>query len=254
MKNRILITIPHSATAIPAEISNNVNSGADTDIILSVDSGTDLIFNFKEYSQIVFPFCRAFIDVNQGADVLDDSIPIKSIKGNDLYIKTPTIEDRKKLLLYHRAFHSVLSGEIIDGNPLLIFDCHSTEFGDHDPYGDRFESEISVANMQIISETDETAPVMETCPKELMNYYVDYIYTKTGCKVATNTKYLKQTFGLIESYGQGLQSVFCPVLLTEINKNLFMDMKTRVIDMQAVENLKTVFEAGLKYAMGKYFK
>jgi len=204
--------------------------------------------------QLIFAYHRAFIDVNQDPEVLDNSIPVKTFFDHDLYLKEPSESMRKFLLdKYHARFHHLLSQAAEDA--LLIFDSHSTSVGDRDDYGDRFDSDISVANYQVLSDSDKT--YKDTCSIDLMNFYIDNIEKefKGRYKIGINTKYLVNTFGYIEGrYGQNKDLPYStPVLLQEINEALYTDEKGN-FNRREMEYLRITFANALKYAVEKYFK
>ena len=257
LTSKVIVVIPHSSDVIPPEIDQTtIIPNAAEELYIEMDVGTDFIYDFRDElqnQQIIFPWHRGIIDVNQHPKTLDDCIPIKTFWDHDIYTKQPTKEKRLFLLKkYHKTFHDDLSKMAEDA--ILIFDSHSTSKNDKDDHGDRFESDITVANMQVTSDTGNT--LADTCDKELMDLYVDYITEAFDgkYKIGTNSKYLINTYGYIEGrYGQRKDTSYsAPVLLQEINEAMYTDEKGN-FDREAMIYLRNVFAQGLSYAVTKYF-
>ena len=253
----VIVSIPHSSLALPYEIDEeNINPKAADDIYLEVDVGTEKIYSFtKELGnqQIVFPYNRSFIDVNQDPHNLDNSICLTSIYDIDLYIKPPSEEERLHLLhTYHKAYHMELSK--MARNSILIFDGHSTSVGDKDDHGDRFDADISIGNCQVASEDSDT--LIDTCDKKLMDLYVEALKSELNGKytINTNTKYLMNTYGYIEGrYGQRQNKYYStPVLLQELNEALYTDEKGD-FNKKEMEFLRVCFATALQAAVEQYF-
>jgi len=257
LTSKVIVVIPHSSDAVPPEVDQTtITPEAKKELYIEMDVGTDFIYDFRDElqnQQIIFPWHRGIIDVNQYPKILDDCIPTKTFWDHDIYTKQPTKDERLFLLKkYHKTFHDDLSKMAEDA--LLIFDSHSTSKDDKDDHGDRFESDITVANIQVVSDTDDT--LMETCAKELMDLYVDYIIDAFDgkYKIGTNTKYLTKTYGYIEGrYGQRKDMPYStPVLLQEINEAMYTDEKGN-FDRKAMIYLQSIFAQGLRHAVTKYF-
>jgi N-formylglutamate amidohydrolase len=241
---KVLVTLPHASTVIPPDIqNNNINHQYDDEILLAVDTGSGSLYDFPNCQKLAFPWHRGFVDVNQKE--LDNSAPVTTIKNHPLYKVQPSEAERIQLLSkYWVPFHIGLNKAIEEQKPDLIFDGHTTETGDRDPFGDRFTCDIAVSNMQISSETDPKAPMVTTCPKAFMDAFVQYVEDATWIKVDVNNKYMTKTYGQIESYFP-----LCPVLCVETNKKLFMDMKTGTVFPDRIAALRTVFSAALSHAL-----
>ena len=257
ISSKILVVIPHSSEIIPEEIdTDNINDVVSDEIYFEIDEGTEYIYDFRKdlhNQQLLFSWHRAFIDVNQDPDVLDNSIPVKTFFDHDLYLNEPSETMRRVLLnIYHAVFHQALSRKAEDA--IMIFDSHSTSVGDVDEFGDRFDSDISVANCQVQSDSDKT--YKDTCNIDLMNYYVDYLDKEFKGKytIGINTKYLLNTFGYIEGrYGQSQGLPYStPVLLQEINEALYTDEKGH-FDIKEMEYLRIAFANALKFSAEKFF-
>ena len=255
LTSKVIVVIPHSSTRIPNEIDRD-NINWSKEIESEVDVYTDEIYDFRKRlgnKEIVFNYHRAFIDVNQSPNELNDSIPLKEFNGNKLYKNNPSKEKRKLLLKkYHKTFHNELS--IMAEDAILIFDGHSTSNGQTNNFGDKFEAEISVSNRQILSDNDKQQS--NTCDIELMNLYVSALKKELNGKhkIVTNIPYLDKTYGYIEKrYGLDKDKNWsCPVLLQEINKNLYMDKDKP--NKNKIAFLNKCFANALEDAVTKYFK
>ena len=252
---KLLVTIPHSSEHLPPEINiNSVNKNAIDDIIFECDEGSNILYDFRNElhnKQIMFPYHRAFIDVNQHPKDINNSIPIKSFFNKNLYNIAPTLKDRKDLLIkYHKSFHNQVKEEMQDC--LLLFDGHSTLEGDLDDFGDRFDADIVISNYQIDLENKE---YIYTCDDELLDTYEYFLrlYLPMSISIKKNTKYITNTYGYIEGkYGSiAKTSKTLPVLLQETNEDLYISNKEKNIDK--LKSFNRVFASALKDTMEIYF-
>ena len=257
ISEQILVIIPHSGDDLPIEIEDDdIKESVSDDLYIEMDVGTDVIYDFRDKlgnNQILFPIHRGIIDPNGDPDHLDDSIPVKTIFDHDIYRKKPSNEFRKDLLAqYHTKFHDYLSQQA--EKCLMIFDSHSTQVGDKDDFGDRFDSDIAVANKQI--NVYDGKVVQNTCDDDLLNYYAEALEKELDGKynIGINTKYLVNTYGYIEGrYGQSKNELYSkPVLLQEINEAMYTDEHGN-FDTDEMEFLRISFAKALKYAAESYF-
>lgn len=127
----LLVVIPHSGIVIPGEIPMANLSERFPVLVQNVDWYTNWLYDFQdllENRHIVFPYCSLILEANRHPDILDDSVPLKDVRGESVY-KTrmaPNKELRETLAKkYLIAFHKGIEACIESGVEFLL-DGHST--------------------------------------------------------------------------------------------------------------------------------
>ncbi|MBN1548161.1 MAG: hypothetical protein JW902_16025 [Syntrophaceae bacterium] len=123
--------MPHSGIVIPSEIPMDALSEDFPILAQNVDWYTNWLYDFRDILRnrhVVFPYCSIVLEGNRCPDILDDSVPVRDVKGRPVYRKghEPSVEVRRQLAArYLTAFHQSIEDNIIAGAAFL-FDGHST--------------------------------------------------------------------------------------------------------------------------------
>jgi len=127
----LLVVIPHSGIVIPGEIPLESLSDRFPALVQNVDWYTNWLYDFRDLLQnqhLVFPYCSLILEANRHPDILDDSVPLKDVRGESVYKpqREPDSELRKLLAdKYLTFFHKGIECCIESGGEFLL-DGHST--------------------------------------------------------------------------------------------------------------------------------
>jgi hypothetical protein len=127
----LLVVIPHSGIVIPHEIELDTLSDQFPRLAQNVDWYTNWLYDFRdllENRHIVFPYCSLIVEANRHPDILEDSVPLKDVRGEPIYKmrREPDDELRKGLSKkYLTTFHNAIEDSIESGMGFLL-DGHST--------------------------------------------------------------------------------------------------------------------------------
>lgn len=127
----LLVVIPHSGIAIPAEIPVESLSEQLPSLIRNIDWHTSSLYDFRDIlgnRQMVFPYCSMILEANRHPDAIDDSVPLKDVFGRPVYKSgfEPGLELRTAMSAkYITPFHDCISDSISAGAGFLL-DGHST--------------------------------------------------------------------------------------------------------------------------------
>jgi hypothetical protein len=127
----LLVAIPHSGIVIPSEIPLESLSERFPALVQNVDWYTNWLYDFRdllENRHVVFPYCSLILEANRHPDILEDSVPLKDVRGESVYKtqREPDDELRKVLAKkYLTTFHKTIEDCIESGVEFLL-DGHST--------------------------------------------------------------------------------------------------------------------------------
>lgn len=117
----LLVVIPHSGIVIPGELPLESLSERFPELVQNVDWYTNWLYDFRdllENRHIVFPYCSLIVEANRHPDILEDSVPLKDVRGESVYKtqRKPDDELRKVLAKkYLTTFHKAIEGCIESG-------------------------------------------------------------------------------------------------------------------------------------------
>jgi len=127
----LLVVIPHSGIVIPDEIPLESLSDRFPALVQNLDWYTNWLYDFRDLLKnrhIVFPHCSLILEANRHPDILDDSVPLKDVRGEFVYKtqREPDDELRKVLAKkYLTAFHKAIE-DCIESGVKFLLDGHST--------------------------------------------------------------------------------------------------------------------------------
>jgi len=127
----LFVVIPHSGIIIPSEIPLESLDEKFPALVQNVDWYTNWLYDFRDLlgnKHIVFPYCSLILEANRHPDMLEDSVPLRDVRGQPVYKEglQPSGELRKRLSeKYLLAFHRTIEETIAEGIDFL-FDGHST--------------------------------------------------------------------------------------------------------------------------------
>ncbi|MDD5720256.1 MAG: N-formylglutamate amidohydrolase [Candidatus Krumholzibacteria bacterium] len=127
----ILVVVPHSGVAIPAEIPLDALADDFAELARNIDWYTNWLYDFRDMlgnRHVVFPYCSIVLEANRHPDILDDCVPLRDVHGQPVYRpgREPSRAVRQELVArYLRPFHRGI-GEHIAGGAAFLFDGHST--------------------------------------------------------------------------------------------------------------------------------
>ena len=129
--NELLVVIPHSGIVVPADIPLESLSEKFPEMVRNVDWYTNWLYDFRDLldnRHMVFPYCSLILEANRHPDILDDSVPLKDVRGECVYKAQMEPDDALRKTLsqkYLTAFHNSISDAIESGAEFLL-DGHST--------------------------------------------------------------------------------------------------------------------------------
>lgn len=127
----ILVVVPHSGIVIPSEISMDSLAEDFPTLVQNLDWYTNWLYDFRDIlnnRHVVFPYCSIVLEGNRHPDILDDSVPVRDVRGRAVYRPghEPSVETRTQLAArYLKPFHQNIEDNILAGATFL-FDGHST--------------------------------------------------------------------------------------------------------------------------------
>jgi len=127
----LLVVIPHSGIVVPGEIPLESLSERFPTLVQNVDWYTNWLYDFRdliENRHIVFPYCSLIIEANRHPDILEDSVPLKDVRGESVYKTQREPDDKLRKVLakkYLSIFHKTIEDCIESGVEFLL-DGHST--------------------------------------------------------------------------------------------------------------------------------
>lgn len=246
-----LIVVPHSGTALPYEIKSKDIMDDYRGLLISADLYTEELYNYEglfRYEFINFPYHRSFIDVNEPIDQLDDCVPLQHWRDNgskyNIYKNNPSIELRKYLAQkYIVPFHK----KIKETEKTFIIDCHSSNIGDIGDDKSKFTADLEIADRQVSKDRQSiirTAPegYLEEYLKQLDKQFTNFTVHGKSLNVKYNTPFTNNTYGDIEGQhgwdGKQEKGTRVPLLLQEINEDVYSDRQQEILDYIIIEELR----------------
>ncbi len=127
----LLVVIPHSGIVIPGDIPLENLSEQFPSMVQNIDWYTNWLYDFRDIlgnRHLVFPYCSLVLEANRHPEILDDSVPLKDVKGRSVYASGCELDIKMRAALsstYLKAFHDTIENHIAQG-AIFLFDGHST--------------------------------------------------------------------------------------------------------------------------------
>jgi len=127
----LLVVMPHSSIVIPGEIPLESLSERFPPLVQNVDWYTNWLYDFRDLlnnRHVVFLYCSLIVEANRHPDILEDSVPLKDVRGESVYKaqREPDDELRKVLAKkYLTTFHKSIK-DCIESRAEFLLDGHST--------------------------------------------------------------------------------------------------------------------------------
>jgi hypothetical protein len=242
----LLVVIPHSGIVIPEEIPLDSLSDDFSALIRNVDWNTNWLYDFRDYldnKQVVFPYCSLILEGNRHPDILDDSVPLKDVRGISVYKpgREPADELRKFMSRkYLHPFHRAIS-RMIGRDRLFLLDGHSTVSA-----RGMSDNQIDLMNYQV---SELEAEPCFFCPDAVAETYAEELQKRLPeAKVTVNASEYHTTYGHIcaahsvNSLKREKNKV--PALLQETNEKLYRN-PDRTPNIEALNRLRRAFAESL---------
>ncbi len=217
-REEVIISIPHSGSAVPDEIRQRIPHSDDV-LLREIDLHTDKIYAIDGPIVLQQKWNRIIADCNRAPDEIYTEGNLRAIgvvmlsfaDGIDVFKQDPTIEEMSNWVeSYHRPFHDELQ-TALDKAKFLI-DCHSlasvADKGHLDDAGS-VRADITLGNLYYCS-----------CSAETTEFFRKFFKNK-GYDVAVNDPYPGRY--IISTY---CSRVATPGIQIEINKKLYLNEET----------------------------
>jgi N-formylglutamate amidohydrolase len=242
----LLVVVPHSGIIIPDEIPLDSLSDDFPDLIKNVDWHTNWLYDFRDLldnAQIVFPYCSLILEGNRHPDILDDSVPLKDVRGIPIYRPGREPEKRLRKFMsekYLHPFHQAISKKIGRGIQFLL-DGHSTISA-----RGVSDNQIDLMSFQITELEDKPRTF---CPDEIIEAYAGALQKRLpGVNITINGSEYCTTYGHIcaahsvNSFKRVEDRV--PTLLQETNERLYRNADGTP-NIEALNRLRRAFAESL---------
>ena len=248
----LLVVIPHSGIVIPGEIPLDSLSERFPVLVRNVDWYTNWLYDFRDLldnRHIVFPHCSLVLEANRHPDILDDSVPLKDVRGESVYKtrREPSAEQRKGLAArYLTAFHKAIEDCIESGAEFLL-DGHSTVTA-----RGVADNQIDLMNFQH-SRLDKTprhyspAVYVETYAMELRKRLPEVIVTVNSSEYYTVYGHVCAEHS-VDAMGRVGKRV--PAIIQETNERLYKN-PDRTPNVEAINKLRRAFAESIHAAYCK---
>jgi hypothetical protein len=243
----LMVVIPHSGVVIPKEIPLDCLSEDFFSLVQNVDWYTNWLYDFRDFlgnRHLVFPYCSLVLEANRHPEILDDSVPLKDVRGRAVYAAgcEPAMKLRAALSsTYLKAFHDTIEDNIVQG-AIFLFDGHSTVTA-----RGVADNQIDLMNFQY-SRLDE-GPL----------YYSPEIYVETYAselrkrlpevKVTVNSSEYYTIYGHVcaaHSVNEmGPVGSKAPALIQETNERLYKN-PDRTPNLMAINRLRRAFAESIR--------
>ncbi len=242
----LLVVVPHSGIVIPREIPLDSLSGDFPALIRNVDWNTNWLYDFRDFlgnRQIIFPYCSLILEANRHPDILDDSVPLKDVRGIPVYHpgREPGETQRKAMSeKYLVPFHRMIREEIGRG-ALFLLDGHSTISA-----RGMEDNQIELMDYQL---TDQEGEARKFCPDPIAEAYAEALQKRLPqARITINASEYHTTYGHIcaEHSVNSPTRVGnrVPALLQETNEKLYRN-PDRTPNIEALNRLRRVFAESL---------
>jgi len=242
----LLVVISHSGIVIPHEIPLDSLSDDFPGLIRNVDWYTNWLYDFRDLlgnGQMLFPYCSLILEGNRHPDILDESVPLKDVRGIPVYRPGREPEERLRESMsgkYLRPFHQAISEEIGRGRQFLL-DGHSTVSA-----RGVSDNQIDLMNFQVTKLEDKPRYF---CPGRIIEAYAGALRKRLpDVNVTINGSEYSTTYGHIcaehsvNSFRREGNRV--PALLQETNEKLYRNAD-RTPNIEALNRLRRAFAESL---------
>jgi N-formylglutamate amidohydrolase len=245
----LLVVIPHSGIVIPGEIPLESLSERFPMLVQNVDWYTNWLYDFRdllENRHIVFPYCSVIVEANRHPDILDDSVPLKDVRGESVYrAQREPDDDLRKVLSkkYLTTFHGTI-GDSIESGAEFLLDGHSTVTA-----RGVMDNQIDLMNFQ------------HSYLDEKPRYYSPDVYVKAYAmeirkrlpevKVTVNSSEYYTVYGHVcaahSVNAMGRVGNKVPAIIQETNERLYRN-PDRTPNVEAINRLRRVFAESIHAA------
>ncbi|MEW6674356.1 MAG: N-formylglutamate amidohydrolase [Thermodesulfobacteriota bacterium] len=245
----LLVVIPHSGIVIPAEIALGRLSERFPEMVRNVDWYTNWLYDFRDLldnRQTVFPYCSLILEANRHPNIIEDSVPVKDVRGESVYRKgmEPDEALRKSLSRkYLKAFHASI-GDAIGSGAEFLLDGHSTVTARRVA-----DNQIDLMNFQD-SYLDKTPKYYS--PDVFIESYASELRKRLPeVKVTVNSSEYYTVYGHVcaahSVNAMGRVGRRAPAIIQETNENLYKN-PDRTPNVKAINRLRCAFAESIHAA------
>ncbi len=238
----LLVVIPHSGIIIPSDIPLASLDEKFPALVQNVDWYTNWLYDLRDLldnKHIVFPYCSLILEANRRPDILEDSVPLRDVRGQPVYKEglQPNHELRKRLSdKYLLSFHRTIE-EVIAAGADFLFDGHSTVTA-----RGVADNQIDLMNFQH-SRLDEKPKYFS--PGVYIETYADELQKRLPeVKITINSSEYTTVYGHIcaEHSVNAMSRVGhrVPALIQETNERLYKN-PDRTPNVEAINRLRRAF-------------
>jgi N-formylglutamate amidohydrolase len=215
----ILISIPHSATFVPKEISEKMLISL-RDIKNHSDLFTDQIFDLPCAHKVKAGISRLVVDVNRASDDIEiesqlcvDGVVVRvTPDGKQIYSFPPKVSEiSQRLETYHFTFHDKIEAKIKTEKIKFIIDGHSM-----------WSQRPSALKGTAVNRADICLGnrSFTSCSRE-QTHFIKNFFEKLGYSVSINNPYSGKYI-----LGFHCHRKYLPGIQLEINRKLYLNEKT----------------------------
>ncbi len=243
----ILVSIPHSSSAVPEEVAPNIALSAE-ELLGYTDLYTDEIFDIDNVYKVQSNFSRVIVDPNRAPDDISKEYELAAEgvtvhttwDGKSVYSVEPDQATVEALIKhYHDPYHEALEQHI--PHVQFLIDCHSFL-----PFGPKLKKDsgkerpdINLGNMNFSS-----------CTREHTVFFRDF-FEDRKFKVAINFPYTGKYILGHHCHRRRIPPFLVPGIQIEINQGLYV-MKDDSKIPEKVSEFKSIFEELVDAFMVKF--
>lgn len=238
----LLVVIPHSGIIIPSEIPLESLDEKFPALVQNVDWYTNWLYDFRDLldnKHIVFPYCSLILEANRHPDILEESVPLRDVRGQSVYKEglQPNNKLRQRLSdKYLLPFNRTIEETIAAGADFL-FDGHSTVTA-----RGVADNQIDLMNFQH-SHLDKNPKFFS--PEVYIETYADELHKRLPeVKITINSSDYCAVYGHICSEhsvnAMSRVSRRVPALIQETNERLYKN-PDRTPNVEAINRLRKAF-------------
>ena len=246
---QLLVVIPHSGIVVPGEIPLESLSEQFPALVQNVDWYTNWLYDFRdliENRHIVFPFCSLILEANRHPDIFEDSVPLKDVRGESVYLMQREPDDELRKVLskkYLTTFHKAIEDCIESGVEFLL-DGHSTV------------TARGVADNQIDLMNFQHSYLDEKPQYYSPNIYVESYATELrrrlpDVKITVNSSEYYTVYGHVcaehSVNAMGRVGTRVPAIIQETNERLYKN-PDRTPNVEAINRLRRAFAESIHAA------
>ena len=134
--NKIILHIPHSSTSLPKAFKVSEGVSLERELQRMTDWFTDELFDFREATQLVFPYSRLYCDVERFRADEDESMAKKGMgvcyTRTSFGTKLREVSSKEKTFIkstiydkHHKELEALVDMALYHHGKALIIDCHS---------------------------------------------------------------------------------------------------------------------------------